>query len=188
MKKTVSAIIIMSAVNAMAGLITFDLKDDAAVYSLLDNQASASVTNNGLAVTLTASDGVMNRTSLGFGINGPGTDDTDALNAGQYIDLVFGQDVTFTELGISSWGSGDAGEVRYGDSLGLFESIAGSGTTTYDFNVSAGETIRIAATADSGASNGFSVDRITVAVPEPAVLSLIGLGGGALYLARRKRQ
>jgi hypothetical protein len=104
------------------------------------------------------------------------------------MDLVFSQDVTFTELGISSWGSGDTGEVRHGPSLGSFESITGSGATIYDFNVPAGDTVRIGATTDSGASNGFSVDRITVAVPEPAVIGLIGLGSGTLLLARRKRQ
>jgi len=178
----------MSAVNVMAGLITFDLKDDAAVYALLDDKASGSVTNTGLIVTLTASDGVMNRTSSGFGVNGTGTDDTDGLNAGQYIDLEFNQDVTFTGLSISSWGSTDAGEIQLGPEFSTVETLSGSGDAAFDFHVTAGQAVRIAATADSGASNGFSVDRISVAVPEPAVLSLIGLGGGALILARRKRQ
>ena len=89
MKKSVVVLGMMFAVNAFSSLLSFNLKDDAAVYGLLDNKVSGSVTNSGLIVTVTASDGVLNRTSSGFGVNGAGTDDTDALNSGQYLDLVF---------------------------------------------------------------------------------------------------
>ncbi|MBT8041931.1 MAG: hypothetical protein KJN98_02060, partial [Pontiella sp.] len=83
MKYTVLVVGLMVTVNTFAGLITFDLKDDPSVYSLLDNQVSGSVTNSGLIVTLTASEGELNRAIAGFGINGPGTDDTEGLNSNQ---------------------------------------------------------------------------------------------------------
>lgn len=190
MKKAVFVAGLMCVVNSFAVLIDFNLKDDASVYSLLDNQGSGSVTNGGLIVTFTASDGVMNRTTSGFGINGAGTDDTDALNAGQYIDLAFSQSVTFSNLNVSSWGASDAGEVQLGPAFVSQGSISGSDDTAYDFmvNADAGETVRIMATADSGATNGFSVDSFTVAIPEPAVLGLIGLGSGIMMLARKRKK
>ena len=173
------------AVNTFGSLVTFDLLGDFPTYSLLDNQASGSVTNGGLIATLSASEGVLNRTAGGFGINGVGTDDTDALNTGQYIDIKFDQAVTFSNLNVSSWGVSDAGEVQWGAGFNSQESISGTGDTAYYFSVDAGATVRILATADSGATNGFSVDSFTVAIPEPAVAGLIGLTGLSLLVARR---
>jgi len=130
----------------------------------------------------------MNRSSSGFGINGTGTDDTDALNAGQYIDLVFNQNVTFSNVDISSWGGSDAAEVQLGPVFVSQGSISGTGDTAYDFSVDAGETVRILATADSGASNGFSFDGFSVdTIPEPAVIALLGLGGGFMLLTRKRK-
>lgn len=188
MKKVAFVVGFMCAVNAVAGLLGFDLKGDAAVYGLLDGKVSGSVTNSGLIVTVTASDGVLNRTSSGFGTNGAGADDTDALNVGQYIDLVFSQDVSFSNLAVSSWGASDAGEVRLGPGFVSQGSISGSGDTAYGFMVDAGNTVRVVATADSGATNGFSFDGFTVdTIPEPAVLALIGLGSGVLIMARKRK-
>ena len=174
--------------NTFAGLATFDLLNDSAIYTVLDNQASASVTNNGIIATFTASDGELNRTSLGFGVNGAGTDDTDALNAGQYIDLAFDQDVSFLNVNVSSWGASDAGVVQLGP---LFDSQGdlSSGDTAFDFAVLAGTTVRILATADSGATNGFSVNSFTVdTIPEPAVIGLLGIGSGFMLLTRKRKE
>jgi hypothetical protein len=178
---------LLVAIDGRAGLVGFDLKNDSSVYSRLDDRASGSVTNNGVIVTLTASDGVMNRTASGFGINAPGTDDTDALNSGQYIDLVFGADVVFSSLTVSSWGSGDQGQIQYGPSLVSSAPIAGTGETVFNIAVAANETLRIAAISDTAPDNGFSLDGFTVAVPEPAVLGLMGIGSGLLMLGRRRR-
>lgn len=189
MKYTVWFVGLMCTFNAFGGLITFDLLGDAAVYSLLDNQVSGSVTNSGLIVTVTASDGVLNRTDSAFGINGPGTDDTDAFNAGQFMDLVFNQDVTFSSVTVSSWGSSDAAEVQLGPLFSFQGSITNTGETAFDFGVTEGTTVRILATADSGATNGFSVNSFTVeTIPEPAVIGLIGLGSGVMMLLTRKRR
>jgi hypothetical protein len=173
--------------HAHAGLITFDLLGDSAIYSVLDNQAAGSVVVDGLTATLTASDGVLNRTASGFGVNGtPTTDDTDALNTDQYIDIVFDQTVVFSNLNISSWNSGtDVGEVQLGSSFTTQGGIQGTGDTDYHFQVNHGETIRIFAT-NTDVGNGFSVDSFTVeAIPEPAVIGFIFLTGIGLLAARR---
>jgi hypothetical protein len=175
----------MCAVSSFASLINFDLKDEISIYSVLDGKVSGSVTNSGVIVTVSASDGVLNRTASGFGINGTGSDDTDALNSGQYIDLRFSQNVTFSNVTVSSWGSSDAGELQLGPSFVSQGSLSGTGDTAYDFLVNEGETVRILATADSGPTNGFSVDSFMVAIPEPAALGLIILGSGIMLLSRR---
>jgi len=188
MKKSILAITIswMCLFHASAAVVQFDLKDDANIYTALDNQSSATVTNAGIVVTLTASEGVLNRTTSGFGINGPGTDDTDALNQGQYIDLVFEQDVIFSNLNISSWGTSDAGEVQLGSNFTSQGNIQGTGDTPYGFRVDAGTVVRILATADTSPTNGFSVDSFSVeTVPEPAVSALISLSVISLLSVRR---
>lgn len=188
MRKTAMCVGVMLAANVFADVLSFDLKGDAAVYGLLDDKMSGSVTNSGLIVTVTASDGVLNRTTSGFGVNGLGTDDTDGLNSGQYLDLVFNQNVVFSNVQVSSWGASDAGEVQLGLPFVVQGSIASSGETTFGFEVLAGDVVRIAATADSGADNGFSVDGFSVAIPEPAVIGLVALGSGTLLLHRRRKR
>ncbi len=188
MKKTLLIAMVVAGFTAstFASLIVFDLLGDPSIYSELDNLASASVTNGGLVATLTASEGVLNRTTDGFGINGIGTDDTDALNLGQYIDVVFDQAVTFSNLNVSSWGVSDAGEVQLGSAFDSQGSISGTGDTAYNFSVDAGVVVRIRSTAGSSATNGFSVDSFTVeAIPEPAVMGFIGLTGLSLLVTRR---
>lgn len=181
---------LLVAVTSFAEMITFNLIDDAGIYTSLDNKASGSVTNGGVIVTVTASEGNLNRTSSGFGINGAGSDDTDGFNAGQYIDLMFSRNVTFTNLVVSSWGGSDAGEVQLGPSYVSQGGIDGSENTAYGFAVDAeaGETVRILATADSGATNGFSVDAFSVVIPEPAAVGLMGLGSGIIMLARKRKR
>ena len=133
---------------------------------------------------------MLNRTSSGFGVNGAGTDDTDGLNAGQYIDLVFNQDVSFESMNISSWGASDAGVVQLGPVFDAQGSLA-KNDTAFGFDVlkASSHSVRILATADSGATNGFSVNSFTVdAIPEPAVLGLLGIGSGFMLLTRKRRR
>ncbi len=187
MKKAICVAVVGFAVNGFAGLITFDLLNDTTIYSVLDEQASASVTNGGIIATLSASDGVLNHTASGFGVNGAGSDDTDGLNAGQYIDIFFDQTVTFSSLNISSWGGSDAGEVQLGLLFVSQGGISGTGDTAYDFLINEGETVRVLGTADSGATNGFSVNSFTI-IPEPAVLGLIAFGSGIMLLGHRRKR
>ncbi|MCF7817787.1 MAG: hypothetical protein K9M54_07880 [Kiritimatiellales bacterium] len=173
--------------SSFSNLVVFDMLDDPAIYLALDGKATASVTNGGVVVTFTASEGVLNRTASGFGINGPGADATDALNLGQYIDLVFDQSVLFSNVNVSSWGILSAGEVRLwqGSSYDSQGSIWGTGDTPYNFVVEAGETVRIIATAETSPSNGFSVDSFTISIPEPAAIGFIVLTGISFLLGRR---
>ena len=98
MKKIILVAVLLYAVSSFAEIINFNLKDDPSIYELLDNEAEGSITNDALIVTFAASDGNMNRTASGFGVNGAGTDDTDGLNAGQFMDVTFSQNVVFTNL------------------------------------------------------------------------------------------
>ena len=183
----VCLVILGCSVHAFSELVNFNLLGDSAIYSRLDNQSTAIITNNGLIATFTASaGGVMNRTTSGFGINGSGSDDTHGLNTGQYIQIIFDQDVTFTNLNISSWGALDAGEVQLGPAFTSQGSISGTGDTLYNFTVSQGTAIRIIATADTASNNGFSVDGFTVAIPEPSSAALITITAGLLFIIRRK--
>ena len=188
MKKIILLVIagIWFAGRSQASLVVFDLLGDSAIYSVLDDQASASVTNGGVVATLTASEGVLNRTTSGFGINDPGSDDTDALNSNQWIDVVFDQVVVFSNLNVSSWGVSDAGEVQLGAAFVSQGSILGTGDTPYNFEVDAGTVVRIRATSDTSPTNGFSVDSFTVeTVPEPAAMGFVILTGFGLLIARR---
>lgn len=190
MRKVLIIAGLLYAAGCCAEVLTFDFKGDASLYSLLDNQPSGSVTNGGLIVTLTASDGTLNRTSSGFGVNGAGTDDTDGLNAGQFIDVAFSMDVIFTNLVVSSWGGSDTGEVQLGPAFLSQGSIDGSDPTPYGFavDIDAGETIRILAVTDSGETNGFSVDGFSTVIPEPAIAGMMGLGGCVMMLMRKRRR
>ncbi|MDF7825405.1 hypothetical protein P4B35_15370 [Pontiellaceae bacterium B12227] len=169
--------------------VVFDLLDDSAIYSVLDDQPSGLVTNGGILATLTASEGVLNRTQDGFGINDPYTDDTDALDVGEYIDISFDQAVSFRNVNVSSWNKDfDFGDILLGNG-GMYVSqgnILGTGDTGFNFVVSIGQVVRIKSVAGESATNGFSFDSFSVeAIPEPAVISfitLIGIGG---IMARR---
>lgn len=194
MKKTICIVWVGLGLLASShsDLVVFDMLGDPVLYGVLDNKASASVTNGGVVATFTASDGFLNRTADGFGINGKASDgtdgdDTDALNLGQYIDLVFDQAVLFSNVNVSSWGILDAGEVQLWQGAGYDSqgSIWGTGDTPYNFAVAAGQTVRILATAETSLSNGFSVDSFTVAIPESAVLGLVALAGLGLLVGRR---
>jgi hypothetical protein len=192
MKKTACMVMVCLGVaaNTFGNLITFDLFGDPAIYSLLDDQVSGSITNGGLVAMFSTADGEMNRTGSGFGINAFASgDDTDGLNTGEFIDIVFDQAVVFGNLNVSSWGTSDAGEVQLRTTTGVLasKSIEGTGdkNTAFNFVVEDGRFIRILATADSGAANGFSIDSFTVAIPEPAVAAFIGLIGLGVLIGRR---
>jgi hypothetical protein len=186
MKKIIGVLLVVWVVEAaVAEMVTFELLGDETLYSLLDNKPFGSITNGGVVATLTASDGILNRTGSGFGINGIGSDDTDALNSNQWIDIVFDQAVVFSNLNISSWNSGaDVGEVQLGTSYLSQGGILGTGDTTYDFSVASGEVVRVIA-LDTEVSNGFSIDSFTVAIPEPAAIIFMTAFGLGLWGVRR---
>lgn len=171
-----------------ADAVVIDFREDASVYNQLDGKATGMATHGLVVFTVTASEGVLNRTGSGFGVNDPGDDDTDALNLGQYVEIQFNEAVTLLSVSVSSWGSGSAAEALVGAD-GLFEHkgwITSSGDTPFDFTVRKGESLRLEATGETTPTNGFSLDGLAVAtIPEPLSLGLVGCTGLAVLALRR---
>lgn len=170
-----------------AAAVTFDFRNAAGLYAALDDKAgSVSFTNNGLTAVFTASDGTMNRTTDGFGINSVsfGSDDADAFDAGEWISITFDQPVVVTNIKVSSWSTGaDEGQVRIGDST--VYTLNATGNHLLDDTVPSGAVLRIGSTAGN-VGNGWSLDSISVdTVPEPATLLLVCSGGLMVWTARR---
>ena len=91
MKKLLAICLFTATLIPVHAQYLFDFRDDVDLYSALTGQAGPiSFTNNGLVATFSASDGTMNRTADGFGINASlPFDDTDAFDNGEWIDITF---------------------------------------------------------------------------------------------------
>lgn len=148
-------------------LITFDFAGDAVLYAMLDDQSAAvTVTNSGLVATITPSEGAMNRTADGFGVNATNlVDDTDAIDPGEWVELRFENVVTLTNITVSSWGPTDSAIVFVNGTSNSV--ITASGSHAFNILVPANQTLRIAG-AGGEAGNGWSLDRITVKPGAPA--------------------
>jgi hypothetical protein len=189
MKKSIVA---SMAVGLLAGsaesdIVTFDFRNNAALYAALDDQAGPVLfTIAGLTATFTASDGTMNRTTSGFGINSVslGIDDTDAFDVGEWITISFNKAVTITNVTVSSWNPGfDEGQVKIGASP-VF-TVFSTGSHVLDDTVPMGTVLRIDSTSGTF-NNGWSLDSLSVnVVPEPATVTLAVLGGLMTWMLRR---
>ena len=182
MKRLLPACLLACALSgaAEAGDV-FDFRNDAALYAALAGQSGpVSFTNNGMVATFTASDGAMNRTSGGFGLNStiPG-DDTDAFDVGEWINITFGSSVTLTNVSVSSWSAanGDAATLYVNGTNSAV--ITNTGNHALSIRVAGGEVLRISCTAGT-VGNGWSLDSIAVqdisSIPSniPPVLDPIG--------------
>ncbi len=189
MKKalTVALGICLLAGLTESAVVTFDFRNNPELYTALDDLAGpVSFTNAGLVATFTASDGAMNRTASGFGINSVslGSDDTDAFDIGEWITITFNQTVTLTNITVSSWSAGtDEGQVKIGGSTAY--TVSATGSHVLDDSIAAGTVLRIESTAGTF-NNGWSLDSLGVnVVPEPATFGLLGLGGVMAWMLRR---
>lgn len=146
--------------------VVFDLRDRAFTFAEgliedIDEQVSFTITRNGVSMTLTANQGVLNQTASGFGVNSDGAgDDTDGLDGSageERISVTFAIAVVFRGVEVSGFSGEDtAGIVIAGGSAlsiterGFFDSGAVS--------LAAGQAVQIYWVA----GNGFTLDAISV--------------------------
>ncbi len=181
MKKLLTTCLLTAILCAAAHAeVLFDFRNNAALYGALSGQTGpVSVTNSGVVATFTASDGTMNRTGSGFGLNSNiSDDDTDAFDVGEWIDITFEAAVSLSNIAVSSWSAANGDQaVIYvnGVSNGV---ITSTGSHSFDISVPTGQVLRIAGTAGV-VGNGWSLDSLTVEPDAPPanlapVLALIG--------------
>lgn len=148
--------------------VTFDFADDADLYGALDDQGGPiTYTNNGLVATFTASDGDMNRTTTGFGINGDtvSSDDTDGFDNNEWIDITFTTPVVLTNINTASWTTNDMAVIYVdGTSNGVIAANSeASFDTAFELVIPAEQVLRIAATNGIFA-NGWHLESISVRI------------------------
>lgn len=189
MKKRVMITAVFAVALVTRADVVFDFYTNANLYGALDEQQGpVDFTIDGVTATFTAVGGVMNRTNSGFGINADGSADTTyALDSGEALQVSFDQDVIITALDFRNFENGETMNVTIKDATNPVEYNALSNQTTdsidgLSWSVSAGDTVDFAVAGDA---NAIALDSITVAVPEPAVISMLGLGGLLMLVGRR---
>lgn len=189
MKKRVMITAVFAVALVTRADVVFDFYTTANLYGALDEQQGpVDFTIDGVTATFTAVGGVMNRTNSGFGINADGSADTTyALDYGEALQVSFDQDVIITALDFRNFDDGETMNVTIEDATNPVEYNALSNQTTdsidgLSWSVTAGDTVDFAVAGDA---NAIALDSITVAVPEPAVISMLGLGGLLMLVGRR---
>lgn len=156
--------------NILAATVNFDLRDSS--IEDLDESPTFTITSGGIAATVSANTGELNHTASGFGINGPGTgDDTDGLETGETVSIVFDTNILLSGFSVSAFGATDSGTFQAG--LALPDTISSTGFQDMgNILITAGSSIDI-----SGATGSFSLDSVQVeTVPIPSALLLFVTG------------
>lgn len=173
--KILNTLLILTAItlashSVSAASVVFDLRNP--LIEDLDESTSFIITSGGINATVSANTGVLNRTASGFGINGPDTgDDTDGLDTGETVSIVFDANILLTGFSVSAFGTADSGTLL----TGLAPVYVISSTGFQDLGnilITAGSSIDI-----SGVAGSFSLDSVQVeTVPIPSALLLFVTG------------
>ena len=148
--------------------------------------AGLNISVTGISTGGGSSSPILNATGTSMGINATGDADTDAFEAAfsQSVTFRFDQKVSITALDFTSFSAGESFDF---DGVSITNGDLSNGTTdTYDFGsphiISANTDFTLQATAGT-----IGIENITLTVvPEPSTAALLGLGGIALILRRRK--
>lgn len=186
--------------SVSAGLITFNLAGDSgdgAEGRALDGLEIGTVTKGGVSATLSTfvssgNDWVLNQTSSSFGVNRPGdgcdsSAELDSNCGHEKIFISFSQIVELVSITLTNYSSNDIAEIQFANSAENPRLVISSSPSTTYINRIIDDAIFIG----SAGGNGFSVDRFTIAtvdVPEPATLTLLGLGLLGLGVTRKSRK
>jgi len=188
------ATVFLSGATALAAPIQFDLR--APGIEDVDEVASFTLTDaaSGLAATLTANNGVLNRTNAAFGINAENTGDNtttiDGVLVAELVTITFNQEVLVNQVQLSLYTPHllDQAALKFGSFAAFIPPPTTSADDVYDFTtdnyVGVGETVTVGWVA----SNGFSLDNFSVTpTPEPGTIVLFGVALlGAWVITRRR--
>lgn len=164
-------------------MVTFDFR---AVGKETEIEAGSYLVD-GVTISLSTptTNGLLNRTSSGFGVNidGNGADDSDAIDGAVENEII-----TFSFSSAGSFTGFTFGAVTSGDSMILRKNGTQVATVSgSSFAFSGSFTTSDQYTLEHFSGNGLSWNSVTVnAVPEPSSCLLIGFGG-LVGLSRRKR-
>jgi len=198
MKKTIislSSLALMSSISS-AAIVRLDntgspgLGDNLHGIAVGDTPTTVAVPEIlGLTITIHSlgPDGSLNATATSLGINGATDTDTDAFESafGQFATFSFSQTVSISQLDFTNFEN--TGEVfNFGGVAIIYDDLSNATTDVYDFGVpleiSANTQFTIQAT-----SGRIGIEAMTLAtVPEPSSIALLGLGGLATLLRRRR--
>lgn len=184
--------------GACAELFTFDLinKNGAS----WDGLSAGVYTNVGSELTLEASmftylnggyssGSQLNSTATEFGVNALGSGDETALfdtnNGQEAVWISFNRAVTLKSITVSSFTGGNVETGAWQVATGSLVNLTASGTYDVDAILSQGAYFKVMA-VNEGGGNGWSLNSFTVeAIPEPAAIFMLGLGGLITGLIRR---
>ncbi len=192
MRKVIIAAVFMHMFlnGVYAELFTFDLinKESAA----WDNVSSGVYTNAGNKLTVRASmfaylngsysaGSLLNSTASEFGINAAGSGDAtsffDTNNGQESLWVSFDRTVTIKSVTVSSFTGGNVETGAYQVANGSLVNFTAGGTYAVNTTLNQGSFFKIIA-IDKGGGNGWSLNSFTVeAVPEPATIVMLGVGG-----------